>query len=303
MAFAAPAGPANYEPNSLDPAAGGPREDPVAGFRSYQEEVLGGKRRLRPDSFADHYSQAKLFYLSQAPVERRHIAEAFTFELSKVGRPAIRERMVAGLRNVDEDLAAAVGEGLGLRELPAAAQPAVYPRTDLGTSPALSIAARGPSSFAGRKLGVLVSAGADAAVLAGLRSAALAEGASVEVVGPVVGGVDASDGTIIAVDQQVDGAPSVLYDAVAVIAAVDGALALATRPAARDFLSDAYAHCKFIGHTDGAGPLLAAAGLDPGDGNVRRDDGIVSLDAVPGADFVAMCRSLRYWDRARVPAS
>ena len=79
----------------------------------------GAKRRLRPESFADHYSQARQFYVSQTEVERRHIADAFTFELSKCEREEIRARMVAGLRNVDEDLAAAVAEGLGLRELPA----------------------------------------------------------------------------------------------------------------------------------------------------------------------------------------
>jgi catalase len=295
MAVANPVTRANYEPNSWGPRAGGPREDPVLGYRSYPEETAGAKRRLRADSFADHYSQARQFWVSQAPVERRHIADAFAFELSKVERQDIRARMVAGLRNVDEDLAAAVAESLGMRELPAAAAPARAPRTDLPPSPALSILGRGPGSFAGRKIGVLVTNGGDAETLAALRAAAADEGATVEIVAPVVGGVDISDGTLVPADQQIDGAPSVLYDAVAIIAEPGGARALAARPAARDFVTDAVAHCKFVGYTSGAAVLFEAAGL-PADPSAA-DEGFISLNEHPAAEFVARCRQLRHWDR------
>jgi catalase len=295
MAVHTPATRANYEPNSWPGAEGGPREDPADGFRSYPEEVAGAKRRLRPESFADHYSQARQFYISQTEVERRHIADAFTFELSKVQREEIRTRMVAGLRNVDEDLAAAVAEGLGLRELPDAAEPARTPRRDLPESPALSILAQGPDSFAGRKLGVLMTNGADAETLAALRAAAAGAGAAVEIIAPVVGGVDISDGTRVPADQQVDGAPSVLYDAVAVIASEGGARALAARPAARDFVTDAVAHGKFIGYTSGAAVLFETVGL-PADPSAA-DAGFVNLSDHAPAEFIDQCRQLRYWDR------
>ncbi|HXT92401.1 MAG TPA: catalase [Trebonia sp.] len=299
MAMTNPVTRANYEPNSWPAAEGGPREDPVSGFRSYHEEVAGTKRRLRPESFADHYSQAHQFYVSQTAVERRHIADAFTFELSKCEREEIRTRMVAGLRNVDEELAALVAEGLGLRELPAPAEPARQPRHDLPVSPALSILTRQTAmdnpGFAGRKLGVLLTNGADAETLAALRAAAAAEGATVEIIAPAVGGVDVSDGTRVPADQQLDGAPSVLYDAVAIIAESGGARALAARPTARDFVTDAVAHCKFIGYTSGAAVLFEAAGLptDPS----SADDGFISLGEHPAAEFVARCRQLRYWHR------
>ena len=295
MATANPVSRANYEPNSWPGAEGGPREDPWGGYRSYPEELSGPKRRLRPDSFADHYSQARQFYVSQTAVERRHIADAFTFELSKCARAEIRTRMVAGLRNVDEDLAAAVAEGLGLRELPAPAEPARRPRHDLPPSPALSLLGRAPDSFAGRKVGVLVTNGADAETLAALRAAAESAGATVEIVAPAVGGVDISDGSRVPAGQQVDGAPSVLYDAVAVIAEPGGARALAARPAARDFVTDAVAHCKFIGYTSGAAVLFEAAGLpaDP----AGADGGFISLSEHPAAEFIARCQQLRYWDR------
>jgi catalase len=305
MAMTNPVTRANYEPNSWPAAEGGPREDPAGGYRSYHEEIAGTKRRLRPESFADHYSQAHQFYASQTEVERRHIADAFTFELSKCEREEIRTRMVAGLRNVDEELAAMVAEGLGLRELPAPAEPARQPRHDLPVSPALSIltrqAAMDNPGFAGRKLGVLLTNGADAETLAALRAAATAEGATVEIIAPAVGGVDISDGTRVRADQQLDGAPSVLYDAVAIIAESGGARALAARPAARDFVTDAVAHCKFIGYTSGAAVLFEAAGLptDPS----SADDGFISLSEHPAAEFIARCRQLRYWHREFAPAS
>jgi len=305
MAMTNPVTRANYEPNSWPAAEGGPREDPASGFRSYHEEVAGTKRRLRPESFADHYSQAHQFYNSQTDVERRHIADAFTFELSKCEREEIRIRMVAGLRNVDEELAAVVAEGLGLRELPAPAEPARQPRHDLPVSPALSILTRQAAldnpGFAGRKLGVLLTNGADAEALAALRAAAAAEGATVEIIAPAVGGVDVSDGTRVLADQQLDGAPSVLYDAVAILAPSGGARALAARPAARDFVTDAVAHCKFIGYTSGAAVLFEAAGLptDPS----SADDGFISLSEHPPAEFIARCRQLRYWHREFAPAS
>jgi catalase len=295
MAMVNPVTRANYEPNSWPGAESGPREDPSDGYRSYPEETAGAKRRLRPESFADHYSQARQFYISQTGIERRHIAEAFTFELSKCEREEIRIRMVAGLRNVDEELAAVVAEGLGLRELPAPADPARQPRHDLPASPALSILGRDHPGFAGRKLGVLVTNGADAETLAALRAAAAAEGTTVEIIATAVGGVDISDGTRVTAAQQLDGAPSVLYDAVAILAAPGGARSLAARPAARDFVTDAVAHCKFIGYTSGAAVLFEAAGLpmDPADA----DEGFISLSEHPAAEFIARCRQLRHWQR------
>ncbi|HEY1823987.1 MAG TPA: catalase [Trebonia sp.] len=295
MAMVNPVTRANYEPNSWPGAEGGPREDPSDGYRSYPEETAGAKRRLRPESFADHYSQARQFYVSQTDTERGHIAEAFTFELSKCQREEIRIRMVAGLLNVDEELAAVVAEGLGLRELPAPAEAARQPRRDLPASPTLSILGRDHAGFAGRKLGVLVTNGADAETLAALRAAAADESATVEIIGSAVGGVDVSDGTRVQADQQIDGAPSVLYDAIAIVAEAGGARALAARPAARDFVTDAVAHCKFVGYTSGAAVLFEAAGLpaDP----ASADEGFISLSEYPAAVFIARCRRLRYWQR------
>ena len=122
MAVVNPAGRVNYEPNSWTGDERGPREDPETGFRSFPAHEEGPKRRLRPESFADHYSQARQFLFSQLQIEQQHIADAFVFELSKVERPDIRARMVGNIRNVDEDFAQRVADGLGL-DLPDASEP------------------------------------------------------------------------------------------------------------------------------------------------------------------------------------
>ena len=96
MAMSNPKGRVNYEPNSWE-GDGGPRESPEKGFRSYPAAEEGEKLRIRSETFADHFSQARQFFISQTETEQNHIVDAFTFELSKVEKLAIRERMVAQL--------------------------------------------------------------------------------------------------------------------------------------------------------------------------------------------------------------
>ena len=292
MAFHNPVGRANYEPNSWGGSEGGPRETP-AGFRSHPQEVQGPKLRERPDTFADHYSQARQFYISQTEIEQKHIAAALTFELSKVKTPAIRERMVSHLLNIDDVLAKKVAEGLRLPTMPEPASAARETRRDLPESPALSILKNAPASFSGRKLGVLVTDGADARLLAALRETAKAAGAMMEIVAPQVGGITASDGSFIEADEQVDGGPSVLFDAVAVLPSEDGMDDLLMKPPARDFVADAFAHCKFIAWVAPARKLFDKAGLPE-----QLDEGCFALDggATP-EQFIEACAGLRFWGR------
>jgi catalase len=296
MAMRNPKGRVNYEPNSWSGAnereQPGPRESPERGFRSYPATLEGPKLRARPETFADHYSQARQFYVSQTPIEQAHIADALVFELSKVETPPIRSRMVAHLLNIDEELARTVAAGLRLKEMPAPATPMRPTRKDLKPSDALSILKNPPKSFAGRKVGVLVTDGVDAALLAALGEALQAEGARHELVAPEVGGVQDSAGRWHDAHQKLEGGPSVLYDAVAVLISDEGVKALGDRPAARDFLADATAHNKFVAYVPAAAPLLEKAG-------VAMDEGFVALKAPADcAAFVAACRTLRFWDRA-----
>ncbi|MND25858.1 Catalase C [compost metagenome] len=290
MAMRNPVGRANYQPNSWGE---GPRPDPRRGFRSFAAQEDGQKVRLRPESFADHYSQARQFYLSQTAVEQKHIAMALTFELSKVETPVIRERVVSHLLNIDTNLAETVAGKLGIRKMPKAADAAVAVRDDLLPSPALSIIGNCPDSFKGRKIGVLVGNGSDARVLDGIRQAAEKEGAMVELIAPRVGGFEASNGEWMEADHMIDGGPSVLFDAVALVLSQEVAERLNGEATARDFVADAFAHCKFIGFTAGALPLLGRASIEP-----DMDEGLIPLDdAKATLDFVASCRKLRVWAR------
>ncbi len=292
MTTSQPIGRVNYEPNSW--GDGGPRENPEIGFRSHPEPLAGETRRIRPESFADHFSQARMFYASQQPVEQTHIVEALVFELSKVQTRAIQERMVGQLRNIDDDLARRVSDGLGFGRLPDRIDTAA-PVIDVDPSPALSIIGNAPDTFAGRRLGVLVSDGVDAKTLRSLRAAVKSEDAVMALVAPSRHGIHDSDGDELEIAEAVDGGPSVLFDAVAIVLSEAGAEQLAGEPAARAFVTDAHNHAKFIGVGPNAGVLLDRAGLDTD----RRDDGYVDFDDTrkSAAGFLEACRSLRWWER------
>jgi len=292
MAMTNPKGRVNYEPNSWN-VKDDPRESPEVGFRSYPAQENGQKMRIRPESFADHYSQARQFYLSQTPVEQKHIADALTFELSKCERPDIRSRLVSHLLNIDKGLAQKVADGLRLRDMPAPAPAAKPTRIDLQPSVPLSILKNPPQTFKGRKLGILVTDGADIALFNALKDALKSEGTMFEVIAPMIGGVQASDGTWIDANQKIDGGPSVLYDAVVLLLSAAGVGPLSNMTPARDFVSDAFAHNKFIGYTQPALDLFTRAGI--GD---SLDVGCIALDkANAAADFIRTCRALRFWER------
>jgi catalase len=291
MAMRNPIGRANYQPNSFGE---GPRESPQRGFTPFADIEQGAKCRLRAESFADHYSQARQFFISQTMGEQAHIVAALTFELSKVKTPAIRERMVSHLLNIDGALANKVAAKLGLQKMPKPADAAVSTRQDLDPSPALSIVENGPNRFEGRKLGILVSDGSDAVLLKALKSALDKAGATFEIIAPQVTGVKASDGSWIDADQMIDGGPSVLYDAVALLptpAAMDDLL---KESSSRDFVADAYAHCKFIGYVESALPLFEKSGVAVED----LDKGCIIIGNPKQAkSFVDSLGKLRVWER------
>lgn len=289
MQMNVPQGRANYEPNSLDVHGeeSGPRECPVTGFSTHPgrngEDEQGDKLRVRAELFADHYSQARLFWQSQQPSEQAHIASAFVFELSKVGLERVPARMVANLRNVDEDLAKRVASGLGIR-LPKAAEAAREP-VAMDASPALSIHRNMKQILDGRTIGVLIAEGSDTGVLASLGKAIKKAGAKMFVVAPKVGEIRLADGSTTSADGQLAGSPSQLFDAIAVLLSGDAVETLCKEAAAVQWVMDAFGHLKAIGHVAAAMPLLEKAGVEPDEGVKPVDDGFVEAAAT------------RYWDR------
>ncbi len=283
MQMAVPQGRANYEPNSLAShgEAGGPRECPATGFRSVPgrttRDEAGEKLRVRAELFADHYSQARMFWLSQTDSERAHIASAFVFELSKVLLAQVPPRMVANLRNVDEGLARRVADGLGI-ELPRKTPPARAP-VELDPSPALSIQRNAGTTLDGRSVGILIAEGSDADALAALRQRIVAAGGQPVTVAPRVGRVTLSDGSEIKADGQLAGTPSQLFDAVAVLTSPDGTAALLREAAAVQWVMDAFGHLKAIGAEPDAQPLLDKAGVLAGPGVTGLDDAFIAVAA------------------------
>lgn len=284
------AGRVAYEPNSLDPR--GPREDAARGFASFAAAEEGVKERRRPESFADHYTQARLFWISQTPPEQDHVVNGFAFELAKVETVAIRRRMLGHLEHVDAELAERVADALGMSGEAEPVVPAREPDLDVEPSPPLSLIGKAPRTIAGRKVGVLVTDGVDDALLKSVEQTLAKEGARMLVVAPKVGGVQTRAGRKLPAAQSLSGAPSVVFDAVIVAAAEAGIDALLREAAAVDWLRDAYGHLKAIAHTAAAEPLLAKAGIAPG-----ADEGVVRVEGKGLAAFVTAARQHRVWAR------
>lgn len=291
MQMAQPLGRANYEPNSLGEAgeSGGPRECPITGFSSFNggdsADETGLRTRLRPESFADHYSQSRLFFRSLHEAEQAHLASALVFELSKVELPHIRTRTLANLVHVDADLAARVADGLNM-PVPTAAATMVAP-VDLAQSPALRVIA-GPRRFEtleGRSVGVLFADGSDAAELDDVIAALVEAYARPVMIAPKIGGATLNNGELRPADAQLAGSPSVFYDAVALVLAGSATVELTKDAAAVQFVMDAFGHLKAIGASKGAQPLLDKAG-------VETDDGVTDL----GHSFI-IAAARRFFDR------
>jgi catalase len=270
---AIPRGRVAYEPNSL--AGGCPFQAGAAqGFVSVparlQAKEEQAKVRAKPEKFADHYTQAALFYNSQSPVEQAHIAAAFRFELSKVTVPAIRERMVSSLRNASEPLAREVAKGLGMADLPAP-MPLAMPKPakpEVTVSPSLSLMARpGDGSIRGRKIAVLVAPGVDGAAIDQVQAALADADAVPRLVGPHIGAMATAGGQMLDADASLENEPGFLFDAL-VLPDGDGAVtALAGDGHTMEFIKDQFRHCKTILALGAATQLLEKAGISalPGD--------------------------------------
>jgi len=277
----------SYEPNSLAPET--PRET-TAGFTTHRRAASGDKVRERSKTFADHYSQARMFWRSMTPPEQRHIVSAFAFELSKVETIAIRTRMLGHLQVIEPALHDRVATALGMPEMADAIKPAVVPR-ELPPSPALSLLANPPGTLRGRSVGLLIGDGFDRELVGELTAALERQHAKVDLVGLKIGGARASDGTVVAVHHIVSGGPSVLFDAVGVVTGAEGAADLVAEPVAISWVSDAFVHAKVIATVAAAQPLLDAARVTAG-------AGIIDLASGPAvAGFITAAKAGRVWAR------
>ena len=284
-----------YEPNSL--AGGCPFQAGAAGFVSFPQPVQEDKVRGKPEKFADHYTQATLFYESQTEVEQAHIVGGFRFELSKLTVPAIRTRMLASLVNVSPALAAAVAEGLGVAVPPALPRALAKPAApEMSVSAALSLTALpGDGGIRTRKIAILAAHGVQGASLGALRTALVDAGAVCAVIAPRLGSVKTADEFALEATGSLENSASVLFDAVVLPDGDDGVALLARHGQALEFVTNQYRHGKTL-LAIGAGKLLldrvgAPTALPSG----QPDPGIVlagpkAMSAAAGAFIAAVAK-------------
>jgi catalase len=280
----------------------------MKGFMSFPEPVEEHKVRGKPEKFAEHYNQAALFWASQSDVEKQHIIRAYRFELTKVQTVAVRRRVVAQLRNVAEELAQAVAQGLGMDDLPEALPEALRrrPKPEVKTSGALSLFARpGSAGVRTRRIAILVAHGVDGEAATALHAALAAQGAVPRFVGVKLGRVQSTTGEPIEVEISMETAPPVLWDAMAIPDGEGAAQALSQSGHAIEFLKDQYRHCKTILVVGAAAALLGEAGIPAALPTGDADPGLLKRAAgdVDGAAavFIEALAKHRHWQRESDP--
>ncbi|HWI14433.1 MAG TPA: catalase, partial [Burkholderiales bacterium] len=271
-----------YEPNSL--GGGCPFQAGTAGFMSFPQPVEEHKVRGKPEKFAEHYNQATLFWNSQSEVEKTHIVRAYRFELTKVQTSAVRRRVVAQLRNVAEDLAQRVAEGLGMADLPDPLPKPLErtPRPEVKVSEALSLLARpGKTGVTTRRIAILVADGVDGESARIVHEELMAQGAVPRFVGIHLGEAQSTTGDPVPVEITLETAPAVVFDAMVVPDGEAATRVLAQTGQAMEFLKDQYRHCKPILVMGTAAQLLDKGGLPATLPNGEADSALLRFD---GAD-------------------
>ncbi len=312
-----------YQPNSL--GGGCPFQAKIAegGFSSYAEKIDATKVRARSKSFHDHFSQARLFYMSQSKPEQNHIVNALSFELSNCDTEAVRIRVVGLLTQIDGDLAKRVADNLGLKvpvkpeqpinqsfgadTKPKDVQP-VFVQQNVEKSGALSMANTIKDTIKTRQIAILAASGADDSLMK-MKSALEAKGAMTKIVSPKLGTFTGANGESIKADQAFYGSSSVMFDAIFIPGGAESVNALKNKPEAILFINEAYRHCKTIAATGDAVDLLYSTdageiinGKSDGD-NVLAKLGIVTsknFDSKTTASFINAIAQHRFWEREEI---
>ena len=298
---AIPRGRVAYEPNSL--GGGCPFQAGAAGFVSFPQAAEGDKLRGKPEKFADHYTQATLFYESQTAVEKAHIAGGFRFELSKLTVPAIRERMVSSLVNVSPELAAAVAAGLGMPVPKAMPKVLAHPaQPEVTQSSALSLTALpGDGGIRSRSVAILVADGVDGKSTSTVHAALQAAGATVHLIASRLGTVLTTSGARIEATATFENSAPVLFDGVVLPDGAAGVEMLGGFVEVMDFISNQYRHGKTLLALGAAKSLLLKAGVNASLANGGPDPGIVFGDDAKSersaAEFISALGRHRHPER------
>lgn len=297
--------PANYEPNSIND--NWPRETPPGpkrgGFESYQERVEGTKIRERSPSFGEHYAHPRLFWQSQTPIEQEHIIGSFSFELGKVVRTYIRERVVDQLAHIDIQLAQSVADNLGIAlsdEQRNIAPPKEV--SGLKKDASLSLYAVPGGSIKGRVVAVLLNDNTVAKDVLAILKALKYKGVHAQLLYSRMGEVKADDGSALPIVGTFAGSPSLTVDAV--IVPGGDIQSLLNNGDAAYYLLEAYKHLKPVALAGDARQFKAL--LNVAD---KGEEGIVEGDNASNTfmdQLLSLLAAHRVWSRsskiAAIPA-
>lgn len=303
-----------YEPNSL---AGGRPFQPMVkdgGFESYEEKIDANEIRARSESFTDHFTQAALFFNSQAEYEQQHMIDAISFERGKCETEHIRSRVCYVLNQIDKKLANGVVDNLGIEipkkidgsinhGVPAGADMKKYesnPKKQGGLEkdPALSMANTVKDTIKTRQITFLVADGFNASDVTTMKKALEKEGAMAKIIGMKSNKVTDSEGKKMNVDHALRTVASVLFDAVYIPGGEKSVKPLAKKSDVLEFINDAFTHCKAIAASgEAVGFVKEETYLRNADEN---DDAVIlNENGAKGAtrDFIKAIANHRNWDR------
>ncbi|MEO7167126.1 MAG: catalase [Spartobacteria bacterium] len=314
-------GETSYFPNTISSGCPMQAKEDMGGFVSHMEKMQGAKVRGKSDKFFDHFSQAALFFQSQAPHEQQHIINALTFELGMVTRPAIVERMLGMLNKVEKALASGIAKGLGMK-VPGSVEGRVNQavgadagketeskpaRNKIGTSPALSMMNTVKNTIQTRRVAFLVADGVDGNDLNTMKNALTKEGAMVKIIGPRGGTLTSAQGAEVKVDISLLNATSVVFDGAYVPGGAKSVATLKTDERAILFVNETFKHCKALAATGAGVDLLKASAIDFG--STGKDFGLVADENADvnkvAKKFIKALAQHRNWDRettAKIPA-
>jgi catalase len=312
----------NYSPNSLRGGHPLPASGHRGGYTHHMEKIEGTKIRERSDSFKDYFSQAKLFYDSMSAIEKKHILEAFHFELGKVETMEVRQRMVYMMANVDRELAGNIAKGIGvsppsdenmIKEVAKDAMPRPSGKKTIDRSPALSQENLKGDSIKGRKVAILIDNGFDYQAVSRVKEMLMENNASAHIISQFHGMIKSSTGETMETDRSHVTTASVLYDAVFIPGGAESVQAMKGQGDVIHFINEAYKHCKPIGLTGQAAELLAKSSIeskrDMDNSDVNVNMGMVTAGNESSlAEFMEKFRDAiiehRHWDREKdgVPA-
>ncbi|NMA95513.1 MAG: catalase [Clostridiales bacterium] len=200
-----------YHENSL--ADNTPSETPPeeGGYAHYPEKVEGHVTRDRPgESFYDYFSQARLFYNSLAPFEKKDLIETFIYHLQQVQSKSVRQQNVEMWANVDREMACIIADNIDV-DRPKGTHVPIE-----GSSPALSMA-NTPHYAYTQKVGVLIGNDFDGREVMHVLNSLKKNGVFIDIISQKLGTVRGADGTILEVDATFETKSSVLYDSLYIV--------------------------------------------------------------------------------------